>query len=111
HIVDRYLETVASLGVVNDGEGLDYFIPPDSELDAPQFLTENLNHLPSKYIAFAIGAAHATKRLPEGKIIEICKGISTPVVLLGGPGDRQTGDRIQTEAGDHVINTCGKLSL
>src|SRR5690606_1714191 len=46
HIVDRYLETVASLGVVNDGEGLDYFIPPDSELDAPQFLTENLNHLP-----------------------------------------------------------------
>src|SRR5665811_495333 len=27
HIVDRYMETVKSLGVVNDGLGLDYFIP------------------------------------------------------------------------------------
>jgi hypothetical protein len=25
HIVDRYLHTVSSLGVVNDNQGLDYF--------------------------------------------------------------------------------------
>src|SRR5258708_13060488 len=28
HIVDRYLDTVGSFGVKNDGAGLDYFIPP-----------------------------------------------------------------------------------
>src|SRR5205085_11665057 len=27
HIVDRYLATLSSFGVTNDGKGLDYFIP------------------------------------------------------------------------------------
>src|SRR5687767_13454966 len=31
HIVDRYLETVAPFGVVNDGEGLDHFISEAEE--------------------------------------------------------------------------------
>src|SRR5471030_1444540 len=38
HIVDRYLDTVKELGVVNDGKGLDYFIPAKdsiSEKDIP----------------------------------------------------------------------------
>ena len=33
HIVDRYLETVKHLGVENDGEGLDYFIPEGSVVE------------------------------------------------------------------------------
>ena len=32
HIVDRYLETVNSFGVKNDGKGLDYFIRPEDEI-------------------------------------------------------------------------------
>src|SRR5687768_7779292 len=32
HIVDRYLDTVKSFGVVNDGAGLDYFIAPQDEV-------------------------------------------------------------------------------
>ncbi|MEO8117453.1 MAG: glycosyltransferase family 9 protein, partial [Bacteroidota bacterium] len=32
HIVDRYLETVKSFGVKNDGKGLDYFIPEKDEV-------------------------------------------------------------------------------
>ncbi|HZW69896.1 MAG TPA: hypothetical protein VFF57_03430 [Hanamia sp.] len=32
HIVDRYMATVAKLGVVNDGLGLDYFIPENERL-------------------------------------------------------------------------------
>ena len=31
HIVDRYLETVESFGVTNDGAGLDYFIAGKEE--------------------------------------------------------------------------------
>ena len=32
HIVDRYMETVERLGVVNDGAGLDYFVPEKDQV-------------------------------------------------------------------------------
>src|SRR5205085_4012280 len=32
HIIDRYMETVASFGVKNDGDGMDYFIPKEAEV-------------------------------------------------------------------------------
>jgi ADP-heptose:LPS heptosyltransferase len=111
HIVDRYLQTVASLGVVYDGKGLDYFIPAEMKIDATQFLADKLKGKQTKFIAFAIGAAHATKRLPTEKIIEICQKINLPVVLLGGPGDKETAIEIQKAVGDSVINTCGELKL
>ncbi len=99
HIVDRYLQAVAPLGIKNDGQGLDFFIPDDVQVD-----------LPSGQLAFAIGAAHATKRLPVEKIIAICKESPRPVILLGGPQERATGELI-TAAAPKVINTCGQLSL
>lgn len=102
HIVDRYLDAVAPLGVKNDGLGLDYFFPefrPPSTIHRPPF------------IAFAIGAAHATKRLPTAKIVAICKATRQPVVLLGGKAEAETGEMIVREAGSHVVNLCGKLSL
>ncbi|MBK7869726.1 MAG: glycosyltransferase family 9 protein [Saprospiraceae bacterium] len=115
HIVDRYLAAVKKLGVVNDGKGLDYFIPESEELavSSEQFAalvqppTSNLQ----PFIAFVIGAAHATKRLPTDKIISICKKIKHPIILLGGPEDAPNGEIIAQSAGNHVINACGKLKL
>ena len=83
HIVDRYLAAAAPLGVKNDGRGLDYFIPASQEVD--------LSTLPDPfrrgYVAVAIGAQHATKRLPVDKLIELCAKLAQPIVLLGGPED------------------------
>lgn len=107
HIVDRYLATALPLGIKNDGQGLDYFIPEADEVDPTTILPTKAGG----YIAFVIGAAHATKRLPESKIISICQGISQPVILLGGPGEKEVGQSIAVAAGDHVINTCGSLRL
>jgi ADP-heptose:LPS heptosyltransferase len=91
HIVDRYLAAAASLGVKNDGLGLDYFIPAKDEVD--------LAALPAGfqrgYVAFAIGAQHATKRLPVERIIELCGLLRQPVLLLGGPEDESTGHVIE----------------
>ncbi len=107
HIVDRYFEAVVSLGVSNDGRGLDYFIPPADEVDT--------GFLPAAhragYTGFAIGAKYATKQLPPMKIAAICKKISTPIVLLGGEEDRHKGEEIVKEAGDMVFNACGMFSL
>jgi ADP-heptose:LPS heptosyltransferase len=107
HIVDRYFMAAAPLGVVNDGKGLEYFIPEEDIYD--------LNNLPpafqTGYTAFVIGAKHATKRLPEHKIISICKKLNSPVILLGGPEDSSAAAKIEEACGPKVLSLCGKLNL
>ncbi len=119
HIVERYLKTLVSLGVQDDGQGLDYFIPEDQQIDvgviADQYFSHHINLrdqlADSHYVALVIGAAHATKRMPIAKIVAICKKINGPVLLLGGPDDALSGQEIADSAGDHVINTCGSFKL
>jgi len=107
HIVDRYFETVGLLNVKNDGNGLDYFIPKQDEVD--------LNSIPQShnkgYIAFVIGAKHYTKQLPEHKIISICRMIDTPIILLGGVEDVKKGENIKQALGDKIYNACGKYNI
>ncbi len=69
HIVERYLNAVKPLGIENDGLGLEYYIPEKDEVDKSVLPAT----FQSEYISFAIGAQHATKCLPEHKIISICK--------------------------------------
>ncbi|HRH64851.1 MAG TPA: glycosyltransferase family 9 protein [Bacteroidia bacterium] len=107
HIVDRYLETLTSFGVQNDGQGLDYFIRPEDE--------KILAGLPpvfhKQYLAFVIGAKHYTKQLPPEKIISICKRIDLPIVLLGGPEDMEKGAIIAGQLGEKVFDATGKFAL
>ncbi|MCA8831436.1 glycosyltransferase family 9 protein [Hymenobacter pini] len=92
HIVERYLAAAAPLGVRNDGQGLDYFIPDADEVDIRSALPPAFQQ---GYVAFAIGAQHATKRLPVERIIELCGQLRRPVVLLGGPTDETTGHVVE----------------
>ena len=100
HIVDRYLATVRDLGVRNDGKGLDYFIAPAEEVTPPA----------EHYLALVIGAAHATKRLEEDQLVELCRRIPVPVILLGGPAEKELGERLAATA-SHIVNGCGAYSL
>ncbi|MCC7500922.1 MAG: glycosyltransferase family 9 protein [Flavobacteriales bacterium] len=107
HIVDRYMDTVKHLGVTNDNKGLELCIPKDREVD--------LNTLPdthrSGYVALAIGAAHATKRLPPFKLIELAQRIEGPIVLIGGPDDQAVARSIADAVGARVLDTTGKYDL
>lgn len=107
HIVQRYLQTVSSFGVKDDGAGLDYFIPEKdriSEKDIPAS-----HH--AGYIGVVIGAAHATKQLPVAKLQELCKQIDHPVILLGGKEDAMNGDLIAASDPGKIYNACGRFSL
>ncbi|MEO0005809.1 MAG: hypothetical protein RJA20_5 [Bacteroidota bacterium] len=108
HIVDRYMETVDHLGVHNDGEGLDYFIP-EKDIITPRVLDYTLSE--RGYIAFVIGATHHTKRLTRKKMLEICNGMAVPTVILGGKQEAEDGEWLEKNAGTHVLNLCGKLNL
>lgn len=107
HIVDRYMDTLATFQVVNDGMGLDYFFPPKdriTEKDLP------VSHL-FGYVGVVIGAALATKQMPVHKLKELCARIPYPLVLLGGPEDRQAGEEIAAIDPIKIYNACGKFSL
>lgn len=107
HVVDRYFASVAPLGVKDDGLGLDYFFPKGLMPNTPP--KGVLWTIP--FLAFAIGAAHRTKRLPREKTIEICKRIKQPILLLGGKNEAAEGETIAQKSGKHVTNCCGKLTL
>lgn len=107
HIVDRYMKTVASFGVKNDGKGLDYFIHPDEETKKEDIPASH--H--AGYIACVIGGAHATKKWPVHKWKAFCSAMQHPVILLGGAEDRVTGDEIAAVDTIKVYNACGKFSL
>lgn len=106
HIVDRNLKTVESLGVINDNKGLDYFIPPQHEVD----LTDAIGDTPT-FVAYAIGGQHFTKKLPIGRMIDLCSKINKKIVLLGGKEDEPNGDVIANALGDKIFNACGKYNL
>lgn len=108
HIVDRYMQTVAHLGVKNDGKGLDYFLRPDDELSLEKVLPKRFSN---GYVAFVIGGQHEGKMCSMKKITAICKAIKKPVLLLGGPEDAEKGDAISREAGQDVFNAAGKFNL
>ncbi|WP_207435573.1 glycosyltransferase family 9 protein [Sabulibacter ruber] len=123
HIVDRYLETASPLGVINDGKGLDYFIPEKDEVDLKTLPETHQNG----YYAIAIGAQHYTKRLPVDRLIELCEKINGPIILLGGKEDAEVGKMIEmyftsepykgqissNPASPRTIiyNACGKYNL
>ncbi len=108
HIVDRYMATVAPLGVSNDDQGLDYFIPYRDEVERDWL---PLTHR-AGYVAYAIGGQHATKRLPVERMVELCRKINYPTILLGGKEDFETGEFVRLALGDTLIfNACGKCNL
>jgi len=107
HIVDRYLDTVKSLGVVNDNEGLDYFIPEKDEV--PYSDIPASHH--AGYIGIVIGAALNTKKLPIEKLKELCTKLQHPIILLGGPEDKRDGELIAEADPVKIYNACGKFKL
>jgi ADP-heptose:LPS heptosyltransferase len=108
HIVERYMQTVAHLGVQNDGAGLDYFLSAQDEMNLQTFLPPAFE---AGYVAFVIGGQHEGKMCSAEKITRICKSLNKPVVLLGGPEDAAKGETISREAGPHVFNAAGKCKL
>ena len=105
HIVDRYFEAVKSMGVKNDQQGLDYFVPAKDEVDVSgQFGTSDI-------VSVAIGAQFATKKLPTSKLVEVLSFIEMRVVLLGGKEDYDTAEEIKALSNANIVNACGALNL
>lgn len=125
HIVDRYMDTVKTLGVKTDQLGLDYFIPENEEVEK-DWIPASFH---DGYVVFAIGGQHNTKKLPIERMIELCDRINKPVILIGGKQDFSTAEKIESffnknieeshfEDGlkklgkkTFIYNACGKFTI
>lgn len=107
HITDRCLDTLAPLGVVNDGKGLDHFIPKKDIVP--------ITDLPAQhrfgFIAIVIGASYFTKKLSVQKLQLLCTNIKYPIVLIGGKEDAEIGNQVASIDDIKIYNACGKFNL
>jgi ADP-heptose:LPS heptosyltransferase len=108
HIVDRYFETVASLGIANDGKGLDFFIAEEDRVNAAHISGGKL--IAGKFIAMAIGAGLATKNLEDQQWLELINTLSAPVALLGGPDDVERGLLLASQC-ENCVSLVGTFTL
>ncbi len=107
HIVDRYLQTLESFGVKNDGAGLDYFISAGDAVKENDIPTSHL----AGYIGLVVGAAHNTKKYPLHKLEAFCKAIKHPVIVLGGKEDAAVGQALSAIDPFKIYDACGKFNL
>lgn len=103
HVVDRYFGALKSLGIGNDGGGLELYASAGAAFRLA---------LPDRpFVAIACGAQHATKRIPDHILPDLCSMIEHPVVLLGDGGDAERIRPFEAQFHDRVVNLCGKCSL
>ena len=107
HISERCVDTLAPLGVVNDGKGLDYFVPSTIQLKNNAIPASHQNG----YIALVIGASFASKKLPIEKLQALCLLLKYPVVLVGGKEDVFEGEEVAKVDPVKIFNGCGKFNL
>lgn len=106
HIVQRYLEAAAPLGVKDDGKGLDYFISENEKVD----LTTIDQNIKNGFVALVVGGSYYTKKIPVNKLMEICNNLSLPVLLMGGKEDASIAEQVVSKC-KNAINICGKFTL
>jgi len=103
HIVDRYFETVKSIGVYNDNKGISYNLNPTTKVDF---------NIDQDYIAWVIGGSYETKKLSRKQIEDVISKLDIPVVLIGGTSENKIADLIINSLFDKKIyNFCGMISL
>jgi len=108
HIVDRYFETVASLGVKNDQKPSEYFISENDEVN----VTEKLGVLPNEFVAIAIGAQFKTKKMPKELLVKIISKLKEAVILMGGAMDADLAKELIALSSNSIIkNACGGFNL
>jgi len=107
HIVDRNMETLRPFNIVNDGKGLEYFIPEEDEFQI-SLLPESFRN---GFVALVLAGTYATKRMPVEKYRKLISESNIPFVLLGGKSERALASSILEWNTGNVADFTGKLRI
>ncbi|MFT4532996.1 MAG: ADP-heptose:LPS heptosyltransferase [Saprospiraceae bacterium] len=103
HLIDRYFESLESIGVTNDGQGLSYHHGL-TEYDIADLMPSD------RYVAIVLGATYHTKRIPKEKLEIIIQNSKLKCVLLGGNDVKEQAEELKAKY-PQVLNLCGQVSL
>jgi heptosyltransferase-2 len=104
HIIDRYMSSLKALDILDDKNGLDFIIPPQTTL--PSFF----DSIQKPFVALVLGAQHATKKIPYPKLILLCGLIDYQIVALGGNREAKDGECL-AQVCANVQSMCGRLDI
>jgi ADP-heptose:LPS heptosyltransferase len=109
HTVQKYEKMLEPWGIKDDGKGLNLPLSPSNRTSLP----ETMGWDPQKpVLALALGAQHATKVLPDDLVLRLCQELPGPLLLLGGPEDRNLAERLCAQSGRLDIgHRCGEWGL
>ena len=108
HVVHRYFKAFKKISIINDGQGLDYFINP--KINQVPFL--NNFDFDKKYIVWILGGTYIQKRLSKRKVLDISNQFNLPIIFLGGEDAKIDGDYIfKNRLYKSTYNLCGKLTF
>lgn len=113
-VAERYFSAAGDLDVLPDGKPPDFFLGPDAERQASDWLAAAGLAQNRPVIALAPGAAHATKRWPVEhwrSLIQQIVAESFDVVIVGGPDDSQLGTTLSQGTGGTVVSAAGVFGL
>ncbi len=113
-VAERYFSAARDLDVVPDGRPPDFFLGPDAERQASEWLAAAGLAQKRRMIALAPGAAHATKRWPMEHWRNLIRRIMAEdfdVVIVGGPEDAPLATALAEDTGGRVVSAAGVFGL
>lgn len=109
------LDVGESLGVQDDGDGLDLFVESEIEHNTRKLLEVKSQNSQTDWIAMAPGARHFTKRWPIDRWIDLARRLTDAydvrIMVLGDDKDRQLGKEIITGIDGQGYNGAGLFRL
>lgn len=115
HTVQKYAQILKPWGIQDDGLGLDWSFDPSlhNTTNGISYLERELGWKHRQPVtAIALGAQHATKCLPQEKLLDLCRVLDGPILLLGGPQDQDLAQAIiQSLDRQDIAHRCGHWSL
>ncbi len=115
----RYLETAQSLGLEDDGKGLDFFFAPEDTAKVEQVIAEQSDAV-DRFIGLCPSAKHNNKMWLKERFAEVAVELGTtyacPVILFGAENERKRCEEIaelmvRRAPEVRVVNLAGRLSL
>ncbi len=119
YITDRYFEPVESLGIRDDGEGLDFYFPEDFEYKTAALQSKvGAFHQADLPVTVAPGAAWQTKKWMPERFAGVCdrliSDLGATIALLGGPDEKTLAQEIINQMASpkqNLFNFAGESSL
>jgi heptosyltransferase-2 len=115
NIAERYVDTCSPLGVIDDGLGLELWLPEENS--AKVYSPEQRKYAQKdKYlIGIAPGAKHLTKRFPAEKFAEVCNKLSARInaefCFIGSKSEKPLFEEIKNASSAVFINDTGSETI